>query len=209
MLLPPMYDADEDLKLKDTSNLYTGLKDMKTVATVLHALYGLAMCNFDEEEYMDEDVTDLVASLLLVAFDERIHFAKSCKLRSGIANLLKAQGLPHIVPLIGRTTDGRITFPKLIACEHMPKRVTGVAAFKIASLRDLEGYYYGSTEFPEIWDGFAHGLAMSVMPYSEKSDVYAFGRLMANFILFNNIRTPWQGIRVATGCHRHLSVQLF
>jgi len=183
---------------------------------------------FNGDNYPDEDTADLVSQLPLVAFDERIHFAKPSKLRSEIPNLLKARGLPHIVELLGRTEDGRIVFPKLalgqwlgmtnrgiVAVKRIllqlaealislhsigiihrdlhPRNVLASSDYRTAYLCDLESGW-GSTECPEITDALARGLNLSAVPFSEKSDVYMFGRLMTDIILSNNIKTRWQGM---------------
>ncbi|KAJ7079370.1 kinase-like domain-containing protein, partial [Mycena crocata] len=169
-----------------------------------------------------KDTEDLVARLPLVAFDERIHFAKRSKFRSEIPNLLRANGLPHIVKLLGRTVDGRLVFPRLRPAPQLVSRTIGIAAvkrillqladavlglhavgiihrdlalrnilgsadFQTVYLCDLEGCW-GSAECPEI----AGASPASAAPYSEKSDVYMFGRLVTDFILRNSPWTRWQ-----------------
>jgi serine/threonine protein kinase len=51
----------------------------------------------------------------------------------------------------------------------------------------------GSFDCPEIADVSARDLELKEDPYSKKSDVYMFGRLIAEFILKNGTRTRWQG----------------
>ncbi|KAF5368188.1 hypothetical protein D9757_011313 [Collybiopsis confluens] len=58
-------------------------------------------------------------------------------------------------------------------------------------LCDLESQY-GSAFCPEIAHAVEQGCPNSDLPYSEKSDVFCFGTTMAEFILSNNVRTPWQ-----------------
>ena len=50
----------------------------------------------------------------------------------------------------------------------------------------------GSEECSEIAGKYR--LELSSIPYTAKSDVYMFGRLMTDFILLNNTWTRWQGI---------------
>ncbi|KAJ6586553.1 kinase-like domain-containing protein, partial [Mycena sp. CBHHK59/15] len=186
----------------------------------------IPMRDFDDVDGPEEDTSDIVAQLPLLALDERIHFVKRSRFRSEIPNLLQAKGLPHIVEILGRTDDGQVVFPKLASGFHLATKTTGLAAVKrillelaeavlslhsigiihhdlalrnvlassdyqTAYLCDLESCW-GSEECPEIAGTFR--LEISAVPYSEKSDVYMFGRLMTDFILANNPWTRWQGI---------------
>ncbi|KAJ3734712.1 hypothetical protein DFJ43DRAFT_1168293 [Lentinula guzmanii] len=51
---------------------------------------------------------------------------------------------------------------------------------------------YGSNACPEICSAIFQNLPDTERPYSTKSDVFCFGTTIADFILYNNIRTPWQ-----------------
>ncbi len=70
------------------------------------------------------------------------------------------------------------------------RNILASSDFQTAYLCDLEGAY-GSEESPEIADA-AH-LDRTAKPFSVASDVYMFGRLMADLILGNNTWTCWQG----------------
>ena len=184
----------------------------------------IPMTDFDDVEYPEEDIHDIVADLPLVAFDEKIHFAKSPS-RSEVSNLKLASELPHIVRLLGCTDDGQIVFPKLASGIRLALMPTGVADFKRVLLElaqavfglhsvgichrdldlrnvlaspDYQSAYLcdlecqaGSGECPEIADNWRLGLAS--IPYTEKSDVYMFGRLITDLILANIPWTRWQG----------------
>ncbi|KAJ7814133.1 hypothetical protein B0H14DRAFT_2850951 [Mycena olivaceomarginata] len=117
---------------------------------------------FDDDNDAEEDTADLATQLPLVAFDERVHFAKPSKFRSEIPNLLKAKGLPHIVQLLGRTEDGRLVFPKLLADAlislhsigliHRDLALRNILAtpdYRTAYLCDLE-CCYGSSQCPRL-----------------------------------------------------------
>ncbi|KAJ3801698.1 kinase-like domain-containing protein [Lentinula aff. detonsa] len=58
-------------------------------------------------------------------------------------------------------------------------------------LCDLESLY-GSNACPEISSAIFQDLPDTERPYSAKSDVFCFGTMIADFILVNNIMTPWQ-----------------
>ncbi|KAJ3750557.1 kinase-like domain-containing protein [Lentinula detonsa] len=58
-------------------------------------------------------------------------------------------------------------------------------------LCDLESLY-GSNACPEICSAIFQNLPDTERPYSTKSDVFCFGTTIADFILYNNIKTPWQ-----------------
>ncbi|KAJ7499364.1 kinase-like domain-containing protein [Mycena latifolia] len=61
-----------------------------------------------------------------------------------------------------------------------------------AYLCDLEGCW-GSEDCPEIADASRLDVSLlSTVPYSEKSDVYMFGRLTTDLILLNSPQTRWQ-----------------
>ncbi|KAJ7253080.1 kinase-like domain-containing protein [Mycena haematopus] len=173
----------------------------------------IAITPFDDEDDgadLNEQTIDLVRGLPLIE--------------------AKELGLPHIVPVLGRTEDHKIVFPKLCEGLILAHHTVGIAAVKrillqivealislhdigiihrdlsvrnilgssdyqTAYLCDLE-CFLGSWECPEIAgaDG-VEGSALGAAPaYSEKSDVYMFGRTMTDFILRNNTRTRWQGI---------------
>ena len=72
---------------------------------------------FEPEPLSDiipEDVSPDLATLPIVAFDQKTHFAKSPKFRREVQNLIKCRGAsPHIVEILGRTEDGQIVFPYL------------------------------------------------------------------------------------------------
>lgn len=76
----------------------------------------------DEEEDDSEDISAVVSELPLVPHvDPTKHFLKKGKYRSEVANLLKCQGgtcpgqpiSPHIIQLLGRSSDGQLVFHKL------------------------------------------------------------------------------------------------
>ena len=78
-----------------------------------------------EEEFFPEDFDHTkgdLEMLPLVNVDESKHFVKQCKYRREILNLLKCQGgscsqtsiSPHIVRLLGKSTDGELVFEKLM-----------------------------------------------------------------------------------------------
>ncbi|KAJ7677286.1 hypothetical protein B0H17DRAFT_1207198 [Mycena rosella] len=166
----------------------------------------------DSEEYTVDDVAQLspatVAKLPLIVYDERIHSAKSPGLSSEIVNLLQAQEhkLPNVVVLVGRTADGRIVIPRLNNGNKRSAHTAGVITLNSSqyswivrppdciSLRSRD-----RSDCPEIADALAlaalsRNLDLSSVPYSEKSDVYMFGRLMTDVVLSNTTRTYWQGI---------------
>ncbi|KAJ3558011.1 hypothetical protein NP233_g11596 [Leucocoprinus birnbaumii] len=58
-------------------------------------------------------------------------------------------------------------------------------------LCDLESCY-GSKHCPEIARAKDNGLPNQEWPYSPKSDIYYFGITIAELVLQNNPRTPWQ-----------------
>ncbi|KAF5380676.1 hypothetical protein D9757_007073 [Collybiopsis confluens] len=66
-----------------------------------------------------------------------------------------------------------------------------VASDRRVVLCDLEADY-GSSYCPEVARARDQGLSDSEIPYSEKSDVFCFGTMIAELILANNVRTPWQ-----------------
>ncbi|KAK7006199.1 Serine/threonine-protein kinase PLK4 [Favolaschia claudopus] len=174
--------------------------------------------SFGDLDYPDEDTTDLVAQLPLVAFDEEIHFTKVSRLRSEIPNLLKAKGLPHVVQLLGRTGDGQLVFPKLLPITSIWFAPRGIALFKrillqlaqalialhligiihrdihIANILISSDHQPDRLLCPEISDAYASraNIPTAQAPYSEKSDVFMFGSFMAEMILQNTVRMPWQ-----------------
>ncbi|KAH0581534.1 hypothetical protein H2248_011243 [Termitomyces sp. 'cryptogamus'] len=59
-----------------------------------------------------EDITEELQAVPIIEFDQKLHFAKRCRYKSEITNLLKVKGLsPNIIELLGRTDDGRLVFP--------------------------------------------------------------------------------------------------
>ncbi|KAK7439040.1 hypothetical protein VKT23_017746 [Stygiomarasmius scandens] len=58
-------------------------------------------------------------------------------------------------------------------------------------LCDLESRF-GSHICPEIALARDQSIPESALPYSQKSDVFCFGTTIADFILSNTVRTPWQ-----------------
>lgn len=76
----------------------------------------------EEEEDDSEDISAVVSELPLVPqVDPNKHFLKKGKYRSELANLLKCQGgacpgqpiSPHIIQLLGSSSDGQLVFNKL------------------------------------------------------------------------------------------------
>ncbi|KAJ7671027.1 hypothetical protein B0H17DRAFT_1209174 [Mycena rosella] len=77
----------------------------------------------EDDNSEEENTADVVAKLspadvtklLLIAYDEEIHFAKFPRLSSEISNLLQAKEhkLLNVVDLLACTADGRIVFLKL------------------------------------------------------------------------------------------------
>lgn len=64
-------------------------------------------------DHDDEDTSPEVLDLPVVVFDENIHFSKTSKYKSEVANLLKIKnGSPHVIELLGRTDDGKLVFPR-------------------------------------------------------------------------------------------------
>ena len=73
-------------------------------------------------DLVPEDISVELATLPIVAYDERVHFAKLPKFRRELQNLIKCRGAsPHIIDILGRTEDGRIVFPRI---DHMSSMVT-------------------------------------------------------------------------------------
>ncbi|THU75169.1 kinase-like protein [Dendrothele bispora CBS 962.96] len=64
-----------------------------------------------EEDWDDQDASEVTSRLPVVTFDAKLHFAKKCRCVNEVQNLLAAQGNPHIVDLLGRTQDGLLVFP--------------------------------------------------------------------------------------------------
>lgn len=262
---------NEDMKLKDASNLFQGLEDLKQETSVLHLWYDSpsgelyvrihdvpgtlsgdilrlkanlppltnhSMIEGDDTlsipfqnrplyDPKEEDATDIVSQLPVVAYNDQIHFAKRCRCRAEVPNLLRAKGCPNVVKLLGRTEDGLLVFHKycsgralsfasnnsiislkriliqlaeavislhLLGIIHHDLHIDNVLGspdYLTAYLCDLE-CYWGSDECPEISGTLSRPL--SETPYSEKSDVYMFGRLMTDFIMGNGPRTRWQAI---------------
>ncbi|KAJ7677271.1 kinase-like domain-containing protein [Mycena rosella] len=82
----------------------------------------------------------------------------------------------------------------IIHRDLLPRNILGSSDHQTAYLCDLE-VDLGSWECPEIAAALAvQREDLSLVPYSEASDVYMFGRLMTDFILSNATRTRWQGM---------------
>lgn len=72
-----------------------------------------------------------------------------------------------------------------------PRNILATSDRQHLLLCDLESKY-GSNYCPEIALARDRNLPESEIPYSEKSDVFCFGTTVADFILANTVRTPWQ-----------------
>ncbi|KXN86858.1 hypothetical protein AN958_09438 [Leucoagaricus sp. SymC.cos] len=182
----------------------------------------IAYKDIPSEDEDDEDVREAVSQLPLVAFDTENHFAKVCRCVSEVQNLLQAKGHPHIVCLLGRSEAGELVFPRYrqpflngsisdyrrlllqladaVIFLHSHGIVHRDLAFRNLLLShdgqdlvlcDLESRY-GSSHCPEIARARDNGIPEQQWPYSEKSDVYYFGVTIAEFVLQNGPRTPWQ-----------------
>lgn len=66
----------------------------------------------DAVDPIDDDAKKLFSMLPLVQFDDTKHFAKPARTLKEIEILLKCQGSPYIVQLLGRTLDDKLVFPK-------------------------------------------------------------------------------------------------
>ncbi|KAF9020347.1 hypothetical protein BDP27DRAFT_1439602 [Rhodocollybia butyracea] len=161
---------------------------------------------------------------LVVKLDlEKLHFTKKSNYRSEIPSLLRANEGPgdnsHVIQLLGRSQDGLLVFPKyihgrfgLLALEpvslatmkHLILNLADAVVYlhsigiihrdlADAILCDLE-CYIGSFEVPEIHEARYMGLPVEKYPYSEKSDVYGFGKMITDFIrsdLAWTMQQPW------------------
>lgn len=92
----------------------------------------------DPTEDDSEDVTELVSKLPLVRVDPESHFIKNGKYQSEIENLIRCQGgsvpghrlSPHIVQLLGKSSDGRLVFEKLSSSARTLSRFSSLAIYK-------------------------------------------------------------------------------
>ncbi|KAI5855032.1 kinase-like protein [Durotheca rogersii] len=85
-----------------------------------------------------EDVSELVSTLPLVCVDPAKHFVKKGKYRSEIDNLIRCQGgsvpghpmSPHVIQLLGRSADGKLTFEKLSSSARTLGGFSSLAVYK-------------------------------------------------------------------------------
>ncbi|KXN85849.1 Versiconal hemiacetal acetate reductase [Leucoagaricus sp. SymC.cos] len=115
----------------------------------------------------DEDAREAVRQLPVVAFDAETHFAKL----ADAVIFLHSHGIVH----------RDLAFRNLLLSHDEQDLI----------LCDLESRY-GSSHCPEIALARDNGVPEQKWPYSEKSDVYYFGVTIAEFVLQNGPRTPWQ-----------------
>ncbi|KAI1172768.1 kinase-like domain-containing protein [Nemania sp. FL0916] len=92
----------------------------------------------DSEDDDSEDISDALATLPVVAVDPDKHFLKKGKYASEIDNLLACQGgscpgtrgSPHIVKLLGRSSQGELVFEK-----HKPRYILAAAVYPLSVYR--------------------------------------------------------------------------
>ncbi|KAJ3571142.1 hypothetical protein NP233_g3948 [Leucocoprinus birnbaumii] len=176
----------------------------------------------DDDEEDTTVVAGTVMQLPVVAFDPKIHFAKTCRSIKEVSNLLQVQGHPNIVRLLGRNEAGDLVFLRhrrpfldgsisdfrrlllqlvdAVMFLHSKGIVHRDLAFRNLLLSqdrqnlilcDLESRY-GSGHCPEIALARDNGAPDQEWPYSPKSDVYYFGITIAELVIQNAPRTPWQ-----------------
>ncbi|KAJ7690057.1 hypothetical protein B0H17DRAFT_1290651 [Mycena rosella] len=142
-LLPP----DKVARYATMRLRYVATRSVATTSKIsdLSAIpLGLFVRRDDSEEYTADVVAQLspatVAKPPLIAYDERIHFAKLPKLPSEISNFLQAKEhkLPNVVVLMGRTADGRIVFPRLNNGNKLSMNTIGVITLKRILLQVAE-----------------------------------------------------------------------
>ncbi|KAJ7216635.1 kinase-like domain-containing protein [Mycena pura] len=135
-----------------------------------------------------------IVQLLGRTEDHKIVFPK---LLDGILLAHKTVGIAAVKRILLQIAEALISLHDIgmIHRDLVVRNILGSSDYQTAYLCDLE-CFLGSWECPEIaGTGDAGGSAREAVPaYSEKSDVYMFGRLMTDFILCNNSRTRWQGI---------------
>ena len=131
-----------------------------------------------------------IVQLLGRTDDGRIVFPK---LASGIRLALRLTGVADFKRVLLQLAQAVFELHSVGMC-HRDLALRNVLAsldYQTAYLCDLE-CQLGSGECPEI--AGTYRLELSAVPYTEKSDVYMFGRLITDFILVNNTWTRWQGI---------------
>lgn len=122
--------------------------------------------------------------------DGRIVFPK---LASGFGLAVRSTGVAYFRRVLLQLAQAIIGLHSVGIC-HRDLALRNVLAsldYQTAYLCDLE-CQAGSEECPEI--AGTYRLELSSVPYTEKSDVYMFGRLITDLILANTTWTRWQGI---------------
>ncbi|EMD38035.1 hypothetical protein CERSUDRAFT_113173 [Gelatoporia subvermispora B] len=172
-------------------------------------------------EKLNEDAKDLLDTLLVIMYDESLHFAKPARTRREIEVLLKCRGSPHVVQLLGRTWDDRLVFPlhkkPFVAAARAGRSIANIRKWMLGIVDGLSaihaaGHTYRDFRLDNLLDHdpvilidlectlattvcMAPELAVKGVPadtdYNIATDMYGLGHLLQVICYSNNPRSRY------------------